>query len=196
MARMKLSVQTPFYLSSSLGLFTSRLHFRCFVSLILMADVFPSSFHQRMCLYLLVAISAELITWAHSSAFSHECELVSAQRHDLLWRGRRSNLQRVCIEKLLLALGLALGRSKAAAFLGQQLSSIAGWPCACSLLSVSCSPRHRTQCRSPSAAQWRDYKVRPVLVLMFKEMLLPFPLFLFSQEQVTQMLSSPPRVRQ
>lgn len=40
---------------------------------------------------------------------------------------RRSNLQRVCTEKLLVASWLAVGVGKAGSFLGQQTSVTAGW---------------------------------------------------------------------
>jgi len=85
-----------------------------------MTHIFPSSFHQRTCLYILVAISAEIIMGIDSSIFRHECELVLAQRHAVFCEKRRSNLQRVCTEKLLVVLGLALGIGKAGSSRGSR----------------------------------------------------------------------------
>lgn len=90
-------------LSSFLGLFTS--HFHYFVSLILMSHVFPSSFHQRIYLYILVAISAEIIIWTQNNTFRSECELVLAQRCAVFHKKRDLIFEEVALKKYWLPQG-------------------------------------------------------------------------------------------
>lgn len=72
------------------------------------------------------------------------------------------SLQRVGAEKSLVASGLALGVARAGGFPGQQTSTVAGWPCPCSLLS---------ECRRASwwcfcfCCPGRRYQVGPVVTV-------------------------------
>lgn len=64
-----------------------------------MSHVFPSSFHQRMCLYILVAISAEIIIRTQNNTFRSECELVLAQRCAVFHKKRDLICKEVALKK-------------------------------------------------------------------------------------------------
>lgn len=140
-------MRSPFSLSYFRIVYFS-FSFYYFVSLFFTTRIFPSSFHQRLCLYVLLAISAVIIIGKHTNIL-FECELVLAQRLIVFCRNREHP---TCKE---------LARSN---------------PCVPGLSALGQGWLLREEVRNSDLPSWQA----------LKEQLLPFPLFLFPQEKITE----------
>lgn len=127
-----------------------------------MTHIFPSSFHQKLCLYISVAISAEMIIRIHSSIF----------RHAVFCKKREHPACKECSEESLAAWGLALGT--AGAFRGSR-------PPRAELATFSlCLPCAGAQDSVPAAApasQGGGHEVRPAIVMGIQEAPVAIPTF-------------------